>query len=525
MTNKEWSLKKKIIVGVLVAVVIFALVIGVVYVAVYSNMGKATVIPVSDIVYMDYDSDDFSMQGTISTGITQDVTSEQGKVTQILVNEGDYVKKGTALVRFDTTAAQLELEQAKLDLQSKQVDLNNAKAKLDMLNGAQSYVETIKVPVTSQDESDETSDSSDKTSEENSDNDSSSSDSSSASESGETTTSTSSGDSEKSDSSSDSEKSDSSSDSKEVEYQEVVVESDEPQFQTSDGTVYTETELRKEKSATNAEIVSLQTDIKEAEVTIEAAQKTLEACTVKATLDGYVTKVSQTALQDDEESETVVSEDVEEEDEDVEVNEDAVSSVPQDSSIEDDGIVVQVSSMDGLYVNSVMSEWRMEKYDVGDVVYVMDWESGNTFEATITTISPYASEESAETYQYMGGSAESYYPFTAQITQDGSGLSSGDYVDVSFSKPMDSMEDEMTESDILSVMKAFVRTENGKKYVYIRDENNKLKKQEVKVSSQSQETYTIESGLTIDDYVAFPYGKNIREGVDTTEGSIDDLYE
>ena len=193
--------------------------------------------------------------------------------------------------------------------------------------------------------------------------------------------------------------------------------------------------------------------------------------------------------------------------------------------MEDDGIVVQVSSMDGLYVNSAMNEWRMEKYNVGDVVYVMDWESGNSYEATITTISPYASDEYAEMYQYTSGSTESYYPFTAQITQDGTGLSSGDYVDVSFSKPMESMDDEITESGTLSVMKAFVRTENGKKYVYIRDENDKLKKQEVKVSSQSQETYTIESGLTIDDYVAFPYGKNIREGVDTTEGSIEDLYE
>ncbi len=153
MTSKEWSLRKKIIVGILVAAIIFAIVIGVVYVAVYSNMGKVKVISVYDTITYDYDSDSMSIEGTISTGVTQDVTSEDGKVSEILVKQGDYVEKGTALVRLDSTQASLELEQAKIDLQGKQVDLNDAKAKLDMLNNAQSYVETIQVPIDEEEES------------------------------------------------------------------------------------------------------------------------------------------------------------------------------------------------------------------------------------------------------------------------------------------------------------------------------------------------------------------------------------
>ena len=98
-------------------------------------------------------------------------------------------------------------------------------------------------------------------------------------------------------------------------------------------------------------------------------------------------------------------------------------------------------------------------------------------------------------------------------------------MDISFTKPTSSQMESMEESGTLSIMKAFVRTENGKKYVYVQDENNKLHKQEVVISAQSQESYTIADGLSVDDYIAFPYGKNIREGANTIEGSIEDLYE
>lgn len=520
MTNKEWSLKKKIIVGVLTAVIIFALIIGIVYVAVYSNMGKVKVIPVSDVIYEDYNMDDYGISGTISTGITQDVTTEQGKVSEILVKQGDYVTKGTPVVRFDSTSAQLELEQSKIDLQTKQVDLNNARAKLDLLNNAQPYVRTIQVPVNnsnSTDDSDDKSNSDDTTTTDTSDDKDSTDDSDESTD--EKTTEESSKTDEENASSSDSEEESSESDKK-VEYQDVVVETEEPEYQTADGEIYTETDLRKEKSNTTSEIGSLEIDLKEAQQTIEAAQKEVENCTVTASLDGYVTKVSTAAMKSDEEETAEDLEEDEELDEESEVSEESVSMEE-----EDDGIVVQISSLDGLFVNSAISEWKLEKYGVGDSVYVMDWESGNTYEATITMISPYVSESYSESYQYMGGKAESYYPFSAQINQDGTGLESGDYVDITFQKPSDSQMEEMSTDGTLSVMKAFVRTENGKKYVYIRGEDDLLHKTQVTVSGQSQETYTISEGLTIDDYIAFPYGKSIREGAATVEGSLDELYE
>lgn len=63
---------------------------------------------------------------------------------------------------------------------------------------------------------------------------------------------------------------------------------------------------------------------------------------------------------------------------------------------------------------------------------------------------------------------------------------------------------------------AYVRSENGKSYVYLRDKDKKLKKQYV-TTGQTLYNYVIEikDGLKVSDSVAFPYGKTIKEGAKT----------
>ncbi len=139
MQGKEWSLKKKIIVGIFSTILVFALVIGVVYIAVYSNRGTVLVVPVSDVVYGDYNSDDYGIQGTISTGNVQNIRKDEGKVSKIYVSEGDSVKKGAVLVQFETTMEDLELKQAQINLESRKLDLFRAQKKLEMLNAAKPY--------------------------------------------------------------------------------------------------------------------------------------------------------------------------------------------------------------------------------------------------------------------------------------------------------------------------------------------------------------------------------------------------
>ena len=40
----------------------------------------------------------------------------------------------------------------------------------------------------------------------------------------------------------------------------------------------------------------------------------------------------------------------------------------------------------------------------------------------------------------------------------------------------------------------------------------------------SGDSYEILDGLAGSDYIAFPYGKNVKEGAKTREGTVDDLY-
>ena len=71
----------------------------------------------------------------------------------------------------------------------------------------------------------------------------------------------------------------------------------------------------------------------------------------------------------------------------------------------------------------------------------------------------------------------------------------------------------------------FIREENGQKFVYIRDENDKLKKQNVVTGKLLWGSYyEVKSGLSEEDYIAFPYGKTVVEGADTKESSSSDYY-
>ena len=92
-------------------------------------------------------------------------------------------------------------------------------------------------------------------------------------------------------------------------------------------------------------------------------------------------------------------------------------------------------------------------------------------------------------------------------------MSPGGSVEVSYSsKSMGTAND-----NAIYIQKAYIRTEDKMNYVYIRDKKTKrLKKQYVKVGKTMNGQYMeIISGLTDEDNIAFPYGKNLREGVKT----------
>ncbi|MDD6057615.1 MAG: efflux RND transporter periplasmic adaptor subunit [Clostridiales bacterium] len=162
---------------------------------------------------------------------------------------------------------------------------------------------------------------------------------------------------------------------------------------------------------------------------------------------------------------------------------------------------------EGLYVRGTISELLLNDIAVGSVITANSWESGMTFDATITEISDYPIGGN----QWGEGNPNvSYYAYTAYI-EDSSALRNGEYVDLSIST-------NQSEKEGLFIEKAYVRQEDGKAYVMIADEKDKLKKQYVVTGRTIYgNAIEIKSGLSKQDRIAFPYGKNAVEGASVEE--------
>lgn len=168
-----------------------------------------------------------------------------------------------------------------------------------------------------------------------------------------------------------------------------------------------------------------------------------------------------------------------------------------------------VTGDEGLYVSGTINELLLSEVAVGMVIMGNSWESGMTFEATITEISDYPVSGNA---MGDGNPNASYYAYTAYI-EDSSALRNGEYVDLTIST-------EQSETGGIFLEKAYVREENGKPYCMIADENGRLKKQYV-VTGRTVYGSAIEikSGLSEEDMIAFPYGKNAVEGAVVSDAS------
>ena len=97
-------------------------------------------------------------------------------------------------------------------------------------------------------------------------------------------------------------------------------------------------------------------------------------------------------------------------------------------------------------------------------------------------------------------------------------LVGGNYVNIQYSLNQ--------EDGGIYLINPFVRKENGESYVFVRDENGRLEKRAVKTGkSLWGSSIEILSGITTEDKLAFPDGKNVKPGAATAEGDYSTLYE
>lgn len=189
-----------------------------------------------------------------------------------------------------------------------------------------------------------------------------------------------------------------------------------------------------------------------------------------------------------------------------------------DAAYNNSEAVVELSGGGGYYVTGTLSEMDLGSVKVGDSVSISSWMTGAACEGTIVSIDDYPTSNGSNWGD--GNRNVSYYPFKVFVTEDAN-LQPNDYVDIQYQK----VSAQQQAGSSLYLQSMFIREDNGKSYVMARGEDGRLEQRWVQTGRDLWGSYTqIRGGLTVDDYVAFPYGRDVVEGAHTQEATTDQLY-
>ena len=241
---------------------------------------------------------------------------------------------------------------------------------------------------------------------------------------------------------------------------------------------YTANEIAQMRSDKEAEIKDLQFSIKMAEAEYKIMKKEFDNGEVKSEVDGYV-----------------------------------VSVQTPEEALANNEPVVKVSGGGGFFIQGSVGELNRNEIEIGQTVQVMSYNTGESFEGTITAVGDYPL--TGTWYSGDGNATVSYYPFTVTIDESAN-LEAGTYTQITYSSAN-------AEEDGFYLDSAFIRTEAGKSYVYVQNDEGLLEKREVQTGPTLWGSYIkVYSGVSTDSYIAFPYG--VEEGAPTELKDLSDLY-
>ena len=245
--------------------------------------------------------------------------------------------------------------------------------------------------------------------------------------------------------------------------------------------IYTPEEIKEMISDKEREIKTCDLDIREKELKVEQSRRVVDGKVVKSTMDGTV-----------------------------------ISIGSADGTSDTEGYFAKVANTSGLYLKGTIDELSVSNLHEGDTV-TGNASNGMSFTAVIKEVSQYPDPNGAENLMYFSGSQNTnvaYYPFYALI-EDPEGIEEGQATFQFTGSGSDSSGD-------IYLPKYLVREESdGRSYVY-KDENGKLKKQYISTGKTIYDyAIQINSGLSMDDKIAFPYGDGVTEGAQTKE--VDNL--
>ena len=246
------------------------------------------------------------------------------------------------------------------------------------------------------------------------------------------------------------------------------------------GSGYTSAELKKMKAEQTKKIGELELQIKMAQAEFKIMEAEMGDGKVYATIDGKV-----------------------------------VSVLTEDEAKMQGQPMMKVSGGGGFFIEGSVSELEKDNLKIGQEVTVNDWNTGMTYTSKVQSIGDIP-DTSGNGWNGMGNPNASYYPFQVFVEEDAD-LQAGRYVSVMYSTSAG--------GNGIYLQNPFVRTENGRSFVYVRDENGLLEKRFVTIGKSLWGSYTqILEGLSAEDYLAFPYGKDLKEGAPTKESDMNELY-
>lgn len=174
--------------------------------------------------------------------------------------------------------------------------------------------------------------------------------------------------------------------------------------------------------------------------------------------------------------------------------------------------MLKITGGGGYYVEGAVSELELDSIREGMSVTVNCWESGAVYSGTVTSVGTYPVED-----QYVYGETNvTYYPYKVFIDGEAD-LQEGAFVTLTYETE--------AEEQVLYLENAFIRTEGRDSFVYVRNADGLIEKRYIETGISTDGYATpVYSGLTEGDWIAFPYDRELREGMVTEEAQIDDLY-
>lgn len=241
---------------------------------------------------------------------------------------------------------------------------------------------------------------------------------------------------------------------------------------------YTQAELTAMREEKTAEIAKLEFDIKMAKAELEIMKKEASDGNVYASFDGTVVSVLE----------------------------------PQNAR-EQGAPMMKITGGGGYYVEGRVGELDLAGLRQGAEVVVTCWENGAIYTGTVTEIGTYPVEQ-----ENAGTAANvTYYPYKVFIDENAN-LEEGAFVSLTYQTGRE-------QEAVLYVENAFLCTEGRDTYVYVRGSEGLLEKRYIETGPSADGFASpVYSGLTEQDWIAFPYDRELKDGMVTEESSMDTLY-